>query len=195
MNSTRWLAVSVAVLGWLFSGTGPSESAPLGEFPDRPVTALGIEGLARDAGAGNVPTPGDRLLGITFSGDPNAALVSFDPVTGTILQTHLLLNPYELFVGMTFDRKHHKVYVVSEGTHNLYSIDPRTLAVRHVGNLRIARELGTVTFDAGPLAYDPVGEILYTAINYRDLGTGEAWPVLGRIDPATAEVVIGRSSI
>jgi len=106
----------------------------------------------------------DLLLGITFNGNPNSALVSVDPTTAAITQTHLMLNPREYFTGITYDRNHHRLYVLGQLPRNLYAIDTRTLAVKHLGNLRLDDPDRTTYQDAEPLAYDPVSNTLYCVV-------------------------------
>jgi len=76
----------------------------------------------------------DILLGITWG---DSLLVSFDPYTGTITEVHAQLNPNESFRGLAYDSNHNMLYALSQVDLNLYSIDPITLDIQHIGNLRI----------------------------------------------------------
>ncbi|MCI0659090.1 MAG: hypothetical protein L0170_18710 [Acidobacteria bacterium] len=64
---------------------------------------------------------GDLLVGITW---PDSLLVSFDPIQGVIVDTHLQLNPHERFRGLAYDRLHHRLYALARVSNNLYLIDP-----------------------------------------------------------------------
>ena len=96
-----------------------------------------------------------RILGITFN---KSVLVSFDPITGLITEKHAWLNPQENFVGLTYDSLRNRLYSVSQGSRNLYSINPITRHVRLVG------ALATASVDVSGLAYDPASDTLYTVI-------------------------------
>lgn len=106
------------------------------------------------------PAQEDLLIGITW---PESQLVTFDPVQGRILETHLQLDPRRRFRGLAYDRTHHRLYALAQGTQDLYLIDPGTPSVRHLGNLRLDPEYGE-SFDAGALAYDPGRSRLFAAV-------------------------------
>ena len=80
------------------------------------------------------------LVGITWA---DSRLVSFDPHSGVIKEKHAQLNPYEGFLGLAYDPNQNKLYALSQVENNLYSIDPDTLDISHIGNLHIDKGIGT----------------------------------------------------
>jgi hypothetical protein len=95
------------------------------------------------------------ILGITWNG---SVLVSFDPATGVILETHAWLPPAENFVGLAYDDRRNVLYAIAQVTRGLYAINPLTRDVRFVGNVNTGGD------DVAGLTYDPVRDVLYTAI-------------------------------
>ncbi|MFX0203915.1 MAG: CFI-box-CTERM domain-containing protein [Candidatus Hodarchaeota archaeon] len=146
---------------------------------------LGLLGLGTSRPA---ITDDDILLGITWD---DSLLVSFDPNTETITQVHGQLNPHEAFRGLTYDPNHNKLYALSQLGNNLYSIDPVTLDIVHIGNLHIDKRASYA--DAGALAYDPVTDTLYTAIEHWESGYTNLWSELCKVGIDNAEITrIGR---
>jgi hypothetical protein len=164
-------------------------------------TSPTIEGSSDDwideSEAQRVETTSDQLVGILYSGaeNTNSRLVTFDIESGTIVHTHLRLDQHESFLGLAHDRRHHKIYAMSihPAQHNLYTIDTRTLATRHMGNLRIDLEPFTFT-DAEGLAYDPRSETLFTAVQHESPPyrpePRHIWTDLARVDPLTLQLSI-----
>ena len=95
------------------------------------------------------------ILGITWSG---SVLVSFDPMTGLIVETHVWLPPTENFVGLAYDFRRNVLYAIAQVTCSLYAINPLTRDVRLVGKVNTGGD------DVAGLTYDPVRDVLYTAI-------------------------------
>jgi hypothetical protein len=128
------------------------------------------------------------LLGITWG---DSKLVSFDPYTGTITQVHAYLNPNEAFLGLTYDRNRNKLYALAEGSNNLYTIDPVTLDIALTGTLNIDPSTSW-GYDAGALAYDPITDSLYTAIEHwqDDYSFINSWSEISKIDLTTARLTV-----
>ncbi len=100
-----------------------------------------------------------KILGITSN---KSVLVSFDPLTGTIIEKHAWLNPNETFVGLAYDSNRNRLYALSQGSRSLYSIDPITRDVKLIGTLNVNG------IDVSGLAYDPTTDTLYTVILYNN---------------------------
>jgi len=130
------------------------------------------------------PEDGDNLIGITWN---DSRLVSFDPDAGAVTEVHAQLNPYEGFLGLAYDPNHDKLYALSQVENNLYSIDPVTLDISHIGNLHINKS-SSWGEDAGALVYDPVTDTLYTAIQHWDSGYTNIWSELCKVDVNNAEL-------
>jgi len=135
-----------------------------------------------------IPAPGngDILLGATWN---TSRLVSFDPETGVVTEVHAQLNPYESFRGLAYDANHDVLYALSQVENNLYRIDPMTVEIAHIGNLHIDRAVSWGE-DAGALAYDPVGDILYTVVDHWSSDHQAYWSELCTIDVDSAELTI-----
>ena len=99
----------------------------------------------------------DTLLGITGR---DSLLISFDPYTGTITEVHAQLNPNELYRGLAYDSNHNVLYALSQVDLNLYSIDPFTLEVQHIGNLHTS----CGALDIGGLTYNPSNDGFYATL-------------------------------
>jgi hypothetical protein len=129
--------------------------------------------------------PGAAALAIGMSWSL-ARLVTFDPVAGSIVETHLQMGPQH-FIGMTYDPVHDLLYTVPQGHHDLYAIDPATMAVSHFGNLRVDRRASGIV-DVQALAYDPIAERLFaTLVRAEDVSDTATWRTeLVVIDIATA---------
>jgi len=126
----------------------------------------------------------DTLVGLTWS---RSELVSFDPHTGTRIEKHLQLNPYEAFRGLAYDARRQRLYALAQSSQNLYIIDVNSMETMHVGNLRIDRRVpGSV--DAGSLAYDPFTDKLYVAIEHWEGSYTHIWSELCIVDPQTASL-------
>ena len=122
---------------------------------------------------------GDLLIGITW---PESLLVSFDPIQGEVVDTHLQLNPHERFRGLAYDRLHHRLYALAQSTNNLYLIDPSRPGVQNLGNLRLDRVDGE-NLDAGGLTYDPgTDRLLVTVERWAGEDGAGAWSELGEVD-------------
>lgn len=98
-----------------------------------------------------------KILGITWN---KSVLVSFDPYTGTIIETHAWPKPSENFVGLAYDYNRNKLYALSQASCNLYSVDPITRDVNFIGKLNINGQ------DVSGLSYDPTNDTLYTMVLY-----------------------------
>lgn len=127
----------------------------------------------------------DLLLGITW---PGSLLVTFDPVQGEILETHLQLNPHERFRGLAYDRLHHRLYALAQVSNNLYLIDPSRPGVHHLGSLRLDRVPGE-NLDVGGLTYDPGSDRLLVTVEHwaGEGGTG-VWSELAEVDVSSLSV-------
>jgi hypothetical protein len=125
-----------------------------------------------------------ELIGITWS---DSRLVSFDPYTGEITDTHAQLNQNEAFRGLAYDPNHNLLYALSQVENNLYSIDPMTLDIQHIGNLHIDKSLSWGE-DAGALAYDSNNDSLYTAVKHWESGSTNIWSELCEINLSDLEL-------
>ena len=136
----------------------------------------------------SIPAPenDDLLVGVTWN---TSRLVSFDPQTGEVTEVHAQLNPYESFRGLAYDANHDVLYVLSQVANNLYWIDPLTLDIIHIGNLHIDRSVSWGE-DAGALAYDPAGDVLYTVVDHWSPDHQTYWSELYAIDVDTAELTL-----
>jgi hypothetical protein len=115
------------------------------------IFSASIAGFPMPAGAED-----DVLLGIRWN---DSLLVSFDPHTGVITDVHAQLDPNESFRGLAYDAHHNRLYALSQGNLNLYSIDPVSLDIQHVGNLCTPYQ------DIGGLTYNASNDSLYAIGN------------------------------
>jgi hypothetical protein len=128
---------------------------------------------------------GDLLVGINW---PESLLVSFDPVQGEVVDTHLQLNPHERFRALAYDRPHHRLYALAQSSNNLYVIDPSGPGVQNLGNLHLDRVPGE-NLDAGGLTYDPGSDRLLVTVEHWAGGDGAgAWSELLEVDVSDLSV-------
>ena len=127
---------------------------------------------------------GEILVGISSN---DSRLISFDPYAGVTTEVHGQLNPDEVFLGLAYDPNHNKLYALSQVKNNLYSIDPDTMNTLHIGNLHIDKSASWGE-DASALAYDPVTNTLYTAIEHWDVGYTNMWSELCEVDIGSGEL-------
>ena len=152
-----------------------------------PITRAPTQSITPHESIGRQAAPNDNsshLIGITWG---DSRLVSFDPYAGSITEVHAQLNPYESFRGITYDPNQNKIYALSQSENNLYRIDPQTLAISHIGNLHIDRNV-TWSEDAGALAYDSVTDALLTVIEHWDSDYSNIWSELVEIDVQNASL-------
>ncbi|MDH4232594.1 MAG: hypothetical protein OEW04_11280 [Nitrospirota bacterium] len=143
------------------------------------IFVIGICSSSRPASAGQ----SDTLLGITWG---DSTLVSFDPYAGVITQVHAYLNPAEGFRGVAHAPNRGKLYALSQGSWNLYEIDPLTLNIRHIGKLDINTSASWGE-DIGGLSYDPGTDSLYTVASHWGAYYTGIWSELVRINIADAK--------
>ena len=132
----------------------------------------------------------DVLVGVTWS---DGTLVSFDPASGAILQSHVQLDATKSFIALAHDRNHRKLYALSQEDRALVTLDTETLQRANVVPVRIGLPAPGVT-EVTSLAYDPLTDTLYTTIgHWADYPAGPIWDELARVDPWTGTVtVLGR---
>jgi hypothetical protein len=133
-------------------------------------------------------TPADVLVGVTWS---DGTLVSFDPSSGAILQSHLPLDATKSFIALAYDRNHGKLHALSQVDHLLYTVNRDTLQIANVVPIRIP----IVPFsDVTALAYDPGTDTLYATIGHWDnYPAGPIWDELAKVNPWTGDTtVLGR---
>ena len=122
------------------------------------------------------------LIGI----NSDSQLVTFDPYTSNTVETHVRLNPNEYFYGLAYDKNHNIIYAFSSRD-NLYTIDPITLAVQHLGNIYTegVGEWGSDDYwysDASTLVYNPIENALYTSIIHGKIGGTDFWSQIAEVD-------------
>jgi hypothetical protein len=134
----------------------------------------------------NVHGSSVELLGITWG---DSKLITFDPYTGQQTGYHTQLNPNESFRGLAYDSTNNMLYALSQVEHNLYSIDPNTLDITHIGALAPQTPYQG-TWDSAGMAYDPVTDSLYTTILHNSWPQSDEnmWGELVRIDRSTGSL-------
>lgn len=174
MTGSTLLVVVVAV-GLAAPGCVAEEAAPA------------VDARVAADGAIGGPGPEDRALAIGFTWD-DSRLVTFDPAAGSIEAVHLQMGP-EAFIGMTYDAGRGVLYAVSQIEHNLYAIDPATMAAAHRGSLRVDVRASR-SLDVQAIAYDASRDVLFGTVVRWELCCGrDSWRTdLVRIDVATAAV-------
>lgn len=146
--------------------------------------------------AGRAQTSADVLVGVTWSG---SNLVSFDPSSGAILQSHVQLDPSMSFVALAWDRNHGWLHALSQGDAVLTTLDAATLQPANVVPLRVGPlagpPFGTASaagiVEATSLAYDPIADTLYAAVGrWDDYPAGPIRSDLVSVDPWTGDVTV-----
>lgn len=122
-----------------------------------------------------------KILGITWD---KSVLVSFDPYTGQIIETHAWLKQQEKFVGLAYDYNRNVLYAISQVTCNLYSINPITRDVKLIGKLQNNGQ------DVSGLSYDPVSDAIYTVILHFNATFTSLKSELAKVNTDNANVTI-----
>jgi len=136
--------------------------------------------------AAAIASQGDVLVGVTWS---DGTLVSFDPASGEILQSHVQIEPTGSFVALAWDRNHRRLHALSQGDHILYTLDTATLQLANVVPLRIPPEPGVA--DVTSLAYDPVTDTLYAVVgHWENYPVGPISEDLAKVDPWTGDLTL-----